>query len=310
MILPWGYQAVSACRSALQSIPAVPHRDDTSCFSTPPPVRPTISPARTPRSPRMSVRPLPLHRDCHGIAGKHPRAHRLGTPCRTDYRSETEGDLFAFACSALCSFSTFDRVTRRIPPISSAFSTSNALLEPRPLRSTGITRYPHYYRPLRHPTRPGLLLAESRLRFTPPHHRGFPCCLSFPLSAMPSSLPRWDHWDSVARRFLFFRSFPQRRRPSPNLRRVGSHITRFEACSGVHSRYGLVCSLTFSFKGLFPECFSSIRYLLEPPQVLPAGAIVAGRVSHPPNMISLSRRTEKCGLGFHAGHQLHKATAH
>ncbi len=202
---PSGCQAVSACRSASQSIPAVPHRDDTTCFSAPPPVRPTISLARTPQSPRMSVRPLPPHRDCHGIAGKRPPAHRLGTPCRTDHRSETEGDLFAFACSALCSFSTFDRLTRLISPISSPFSTSNALLEPRPLRSTGITRFPHYYRPLRHPTRPGVLLAESRLRFTPAHHRGFPCCLPFPLSAMPSSLPRWDHWDSVARRFLFFR---------------------------------------------------------------------------------------------------------
>jgi len=59
-------------------------------------------------------------------------------------------DLFAFACSAVCSSSAFRRLGR-LSPISSAFFTSNALLEPRPLRSTGITRFLRYYEPLRHP---------------------------------------------------------------------------------------------------------------------------------------------------------------
>ena len=89
----------------------------------------------------------------------------------------------------------------------------------------------------------------------------------------------------VACRFLFHacrRHYPggfgrmlllissNRRRPSPLLRRVGSHIARFEACSAfTHVRPA--CSLT-SQGSLFLKCFSPIRYLLEPPQVLPAGA--------------------------------------
>jgi hypothetical protein len=35
--------------------------------------------------------------------------------------------------------------------------------EVRPLSSTGITRFPRYYRPVRHPPRPGLSLAGVRL---------------------------------------------------------------------------------------------------------------------------------------------------
>jgi hypothetical protein len=59
-------------------------------------------------------------------------------------------DLFAFAYSAVCSSSAFRRLGR-LSPISSAFFTSNALLEPRPLRSTSITRFPRYYESLYHP---------------------------------------------------------------------------------------------------------------------------------------------------------------
>ena len=97
-----------------------------------------------------------------------------------------------------------------------------------------------------------------------PHRRGFPFCLSIPLSCMPSSLPRWTPWTSVARLL-------HRRRPSPLLRRVGFHITLFEACS-TFTRV-TACMLADSPKGsLSLKCFSPIRYLLEPPQVLPAGA--------------------------------------
>ncbi len=39
------------------------------------------------------------------------------------------------------------------------------------------------------------------------------------------------------------------------------------------------------------ECFSRSRYLLQPPRLLPAGATVAGRDSHPPGNGALPRRT-------------------
>ena len=100
-----------------------------------------------------------------------------------------------------------------------------AVLEPRPLRSTGITRFHRYYGPLRHPVRPGLALAGCRFSPTLRVRRGFPCYGQFPLACMPTPLPRWD--PPAARRS----SWQKRLRPSPYLRRVGSHITLFEACS-------------------------------------------------------------------------------
>ena len=43
---------------------------------------------------------------------------------------------------------------------------------------------------------------------------------------------------------------------------------------------------------LSPECFSPCRYLHEPPWLLPAGASVAGRDSHPPDGSAFPRRTQ------------------
>jgi hypothetical protein len=57
----------------------------------------------------------------------------------------------------------------RFAPLSLAVSSVCALLELRPLSSTGVTRLPRYYEPDRHPKRPGLSLAGVRLgsRFPP-----------------------------------------------------------------------------------------------------------------------------------------------
>src|SRR4051812_31093333 len=51
----------------------------------------------------------------------------------------------------------------RFAPLSPPFSSASALLELRPLSSTGVTRLPRYYEPVRHPMRPGLSLAGVRL---------------------------------------------------------------------------------------------------------------------------------------------------
>jgi hypothetical protein len=56
-------------------------------------------------------------------------------------------------------------------PDSSHFQTAP---EVRSLPSAGITRFPRYYEPLRHPTRPGLSLAGVRLVLAN-HRWGFPC---------------------------------------------------------------------------------------------------------------------------------------
>ena len=55
------------------------------------------------------------------------------------------------------------------------------------------------------------------------------------------------------------RSLPQRRRPSPKLRRVGFRIALFEACLAFTTRYGLytcqVTIMTFYTRGF--DCFVS-----------------------------------------------------
>ena len=62
---------------------------------------------------------------------------------------------------------------------------------------------------------------------------GLPVLHTIPLSHMPSPLPRRNRLG--ARVALL----PQRRRPSPKLRRVGFRIALFEACSAFTARYGL-----------------------------------------------------------------------
>jgi hypothetical protein len=118
--------------------------------------------------------------------------------------------------------------------------TSDADLEPRPLPSTGITRLRRYYGPLRHPKRPGLSLAGVRLRGTPPHRMGFPCCVRSPCTGMLSSIPRWPagsdrSWDGL------FQPFPcspaATAFPKQGLGRR-THWT-FRGLLNVHLRYGL-----------------------------------------------------------------------
>ncbi len=70
-------------------------------------------------------------------------------------------------------------------------TTSCVCLEPRPLPSTGITRLPRYYGPLRHPTTPGTSLTSFQL-LIPEHAEGLPvlralslctCCRHYPGAA-------------------------------------------------------------------------------------------------------------------------------
>ncbi len=72
-----------------------------------------------------------------------------------------------------------------------ALTTSCVYLELRPLPSTGITRLPRYYGPLRHPKAPGTSLTSFRL-VIPDHAMGLPvlralslcaCCRHYPGTA-------------------------------------------------------------------------------------------------------------------------------
>ncbi len=110
----------------------------------------------------------------------------------TDFINSEWGMLsnFALVCNAVCNFPTLIG-GNRLTPISWMSVTYDADLEPRPLHSTGVTRFRRYYGLLRHHMRPSLSLTGVWLRGTRPHRMGFPCCVRSPFTDMPSSIPRW-----------------------------------------------------------------------------------------------------------------------
>ena len=157
--------------------------------------------------------------------------HPLDTPCRTAYRTESWAIPSLWRVTPPGASGHLAGLVGSLP-IPSSRALSCVTLEPRPLRSTGVTRLHRYYGPIRHLARPGLLLAEFRLRVTHPHRRGFPCCLSFPLSCMPPPLPRWDRSGAVAHLAQPTSAFP--------VSQAGRlpHYP-FRGLLGVHSRCGL-----------------------------------------------------------------------
>ena len=102
-------------------------------------------------------------------------------------------------------------------PISQILATSCAELQLRPLPSTGVTRLPRYYEPVRHLVRPGLSLAGCRLEVTRLHRRGFPCCVRSPCACMPSPLPRRNRWPPSLGHGPTAAAFPESRRSASAL---------------------------------------------------------------------------------------------
>ena len=87
------------------------------------------------------------------------------------------------------------------------------------------------------------------------------------------------------------RSLPGRWQPSPDSRRVGFRMSCFEACSAFHCALRPACSLNRPRRPFSSECFRRSRYLPHPLRLLPAGATVAGRDSHPLRNGAFARRT-------------------
>ena len=88
------------------------------------------------------------------------------------------------------------------------------------------------------------------------------------------------------------RSLPDRWQPSPYFGRVGFRIASFRGLLGVLLALQPAWSLNRPRRPLSSECFSRCRCLHRPLRLLPAGATVAGRDSHPLWNGALSRRTE------------------
>jgi hypothetical protein len=75
-----------------------------------------------------------------------------------------------------------------------SLATSYARLEPRLLPSTGITRLPRYYEPLRHPLPPSLSLAGVWLYVRPVHGKRLPVLHRSSCADMPSPISRRTNW--------------------------------------------------------------------------------------------------------------------
>src|SRR5215472_4859655 len=115
-----------------------------------------------------------------------------------------------------------DRLLGR--PISRSLTACCVGLELRPLPSTGITRLPQYYEPLRHPSAPGLSLTGVRL-IIPDHALGFPVLRALSLCTWLPPLPRCSSW-------VYSSLVSPSRISLPRFHcRVGLHIVLFEVCS-------------------------------------------------------------------------------
>src|SRR5436305_3992542 len=96
-------------------------------------------------------------------------------------------------------------------PISRLSVTSCVGLEPRPLPSTGVTRLPRYYGPLRNPSRSSLSLAGVWLRSSAPRRLGFPCCVDLRVPTCRRHYPGGPlgsdrSWDGLFQPFPFIPS--------------------------------------------------------------------------------------------------------
>ena len=109
-------------------------------------------------------------------------------------------------------------------PISRSFTTYCVCLELRSLPSTGVTRLPQYYEPLRHPRAPGLSLAGIRLVIAG-HTLGLPVLRTLSLCTCCRHCP-----GAAAGRTLRSASPSRISLPRKGCR-VGLRIVLFEDCS-------------------------------------------------------------------------------
>src|SRR5438445_1236192 len=140
----------SAFRPAWVSTPAVRAAVDTFYFSALASVRPTTSSPHTLRCPQTFGRLRLLLRGLLCNIHRRMPSHLLGTPCRTEHRSET------WAIPSLCRATpsaTSEHLVELLgsSPIPRSFVASCVSFQLRLLPSTGVTRLRRYNEPLRHP---------------------------------------------------------------------------------------------------------------------------------------------------------------
>ena len=176
---------------------------------------------------------------------------------------------FAVACNALRNAWTSSG--GRLAPVARSLVASCVVLELRLLHSTGITRLPRYYEPLRHPSRPSRTLAGVSLTVTRRHRGGFLCCVGLlsqtchrhypggPTGSCRSVLPRQGQEAQSPVATAFPVSVAGRR----------PHCA-FRGLLDVHSRYGLL--VRGIAKQSFPSKAPTASFPSPPLRLLPAGA--------------------------------------
>ena len=185
------------------------------------------------QSPRTSRRPPRALRRSLGTAPKPRPQCPPSAPCRRAHGTETRA-LPSLSHAAPCAASRPSAAFVVSPTIPASLAPARARPRPRSLRSTAMTRLPRSYGPLRHPARPR---PDPRdLRFAghapPASQRGFPCCVALPYGLYAIATPPAGALGARVARL------PQHRRPCPYLRRVGSCVALFEACSAFTARDG------------------------------------------------------------------------
>jgi len=110
----------------------------------------------------------------------------------TGFRARKSGSSFASVCDTFCISHTLHGVHQGCPNLRCVVTFSTRP-EPRPLPSTGITRLPQYYGPLRHPIAPPLTVTGLRLIAMTDHAIGLPVLRAFPLCACCRHHPGTAH---------------------------------------------------------------------------------------------------------------------
>ena len=162
-------------------------------------------------------------------------------------------------------------------------------LEVRPLSSAGITRRPQSYGPIRHPAGPDCPSRGPgwRVRTTDRASR-------VATSSLFHACQRHYPGRSASVHLSLF--FPNRRRPSPNLRRVGSRVARFEACSAsTHVPACMFAELLFAALCHQSTSAHVVTSMNRSGCYQPKTTII-GWVSHPLGKRAFTRRTEFFGL--------------
>ncbi len=223
-----------------------------------------------------------------------------GSRTRPLMRSHTERSRssrpFALACNASHSVRTFGGGTRQHGH-SPGSRCLCVVLEPRPLPSTGVTRLHRYYGPLRLPRQPGLSLTGVRFgswRSTCAERVGAqPTGISrvawvFLCLHAAASTPAGSGTLGVALGRPMMGRIPLRSgwQPSSHGSGVGSCIDVFEASMAF--TFVAACTLAEPLKRPFASKASAASLPSRRLRLLPAGAIVAGRVCLPLKVPDLS----------------------